>query len=344
MATRAGLAAWLAQRTGAADVEVGEVSIPGVSGFSNETLIFDATWDAGSGSERHGLVVRVEPSGHQVFPSTEFDAQVRVLRALHEEGSVPVPRVLWFEEDRSILGERFVAMERVEGQVPADNPSYHAEGWVTALTPHGRRSVWEGGIDAMAAIHRVDRRAAGLEWIPVRGPAGLLAQNLAYRSFACGDHPMPILDEAVALLEESVPPPVAEPSVCWGDSRIGNMIFGADLAVAAVLDWEMVTAGDPVQDLAWYLLIDRHHHEAFGVPRLDGFPDRPATVARWEAASGRSAEHLDWYELLGAVLYAAILTRVMLLLDASGAMPGMAAMAYDHTGTQLLERLLAERS
>jgi aminoglycoside phosphotransferase (APT) family kinase protein len=106
----------------------------------------------------------------------------------------------------------------------------------------------------------------------------------------------------------------------------------------------MLTAGDPVQDLAWYLLIDRHHHEGFGVPRLAGVPDRAATVARWEAASGRSATHLDWYELLGAVRYALILARVMQLLDSSELIPGAADMALDQTGSQLLERILAERA
>ena len=140
-----------------------------------------------------------------------------------------------------------------------------------------------------------------------------------------------------------MPPPV-DPALCWGDSRIGNMIFGADAKVAAVLDWEMVTAGDPVQDLAWYLLLDRHHHEAFDVPRQLGLPDRAASVARWEQASGRSAEHLGWYELLAAARYAAILTRVMKLLDASGFFPGGAEMAFDQTGSQLLRRLLDERS
>jgi len=141
-----------------------------------------------------------------------------------------------------------------------------------------------------------------------------------------------------------MPPAADEPALCWGDSRLGNMIFGDDLSVAAVLDWEMVTAGDPVQDVAWNLLLDRHHHEAFGVPRLSGLPDRAATVSRWEAASGRSAEHLDWYELLGATRYACVMTRVLKLLDASGVLPGAAAGAYDQTGSQLLERLLAERS
>lgn len=337
--TRDTLAGWLARQV-EAPVEVGPLAIPGLSGFSNETILFDATWDGAV----HPLVVRVEPTGHQVFPSTAFDAQVRVLRALWDDRSVAVPEVRWFEEDPGLLGARFLVMPRIDGQVPADNPSYHANGWVTALTPDDRRRMWDAGLDAMAAVHRVDRVAAGLEWIPVRGPTELLADDLGYRAFACGDHPMPALDEAVAILGRSMPEPAADPALCWGDSRIGNMIFGPDLGVAAVLDWEMVTAGDPVQDLAWYLLIDRHHHEGFGVPRLEGLPDRAATVARWEQAAGRRATHLDWYELLGAVRYAAILTRVMLLLDSSGAMPGMAAMAYDHTGTQLLERLLAERA
>ena len=156
--------------------------------------------------------------------------------------------------------------------------------------------------------------------------------------------PYPIVDRAFDVLAATIPPGSAEPALCWGDSRIGNMIFAADCSVAAVLDWEMVAAGDPVQDLAWYLLLDRHHHEAFGVPRLPGFPDRAASVARWEAASGRSAELLDWYELLGAVRYAVIMTRVMQLLDTSGILPGGAEMAYDQTGSQLLERLFDERS
>jgi aminoglycoside phosphotransferase (APT) family kinase protein len=342
--TRAALSAWLGERTGAADVAVGDLTIPGLSGFSNETLLFDATWDDGAGPITRGLVLRVEPSGHQVFPSTEFDAQVRVLRALHAEGSVPVPEVLWFEEDRSVLGDRFVAMARVEGQVPADNPSYHADGWVPALSEAQRTTLWMSGIDTMAAIHRLDPVASDLAWIAPRTPAEQLALDHEYRAFAASDQPYPVVDRAFEILEATVPPAPDRPAICWGDSRIGNMIFAADCSVAAVLDWEMLTAGDPVQDLAWYLLLDRHHHEAFGVPRLAGFPDRAASVARWEAASGRSAEHLEWYELLGAARYAAILTRVMKLLDASGVFPGGAAMAYDQTGSQLLERLLDERA
>jgi aminoglycoside phosphotransferase (APT) family kinase protein len=195
----------------------------------------------------------------------------------------------------------------------------------------------------MAAIHRVDRVPAGLGAISPVTPDEQLDLDLAYRSFAAGDRPYPPVDEAFEVLAQTVPPPADVPALCWGDSRIGNMIFGADLAVAAVLDWEMVTAGDPVQDLAWYLLLDRHGYEGHGVARLPGFPSRGASIARWEAATGRSAEHLEWYELLGATRFASILTRVMVLLDQSGVMPGASDMAYDQGASQMLARMLDER-
>ena len=340
IATRAALAAWLSRETGARSVEVGEVSIPGLSGFSNETLLVDATIDGLARS----LVIRVEPTGHTVFPSTAFDEQVRVLRALHAEGSVPVPEVLWFEESTEVLGARFLCMPRIDGEVPADNPCYHVEGWMPALAPEGQRRVWDNGIDAMARIHRIDRHAIGLDWIEPVTPEDQLELDRRYRTFAAGDVPYPPVDRAFEVLAASVPSADPSPALCWGDSRIGNMIFAADQSVAAVLDWEMVTAGDPVQDLAWYFLLDRHHVDAFGAARLPGLPSREESIARWEVATGRSAEHLGWYELLGAARYASIMTRVMQLLDSSGVFPGAAEMAYDQTGSQLLTRMLDERT
>jgi aminoglycoside phosphotransferase (APT) family kinase protein len=342
VATQRALEAFLSARTGAPEVQVGDIAIPGLSGFSNETLLFDATWDAGEGPRTRGLVIRVEPSGHTVFPSTAFDLQVQVMQALGEEGTVPVPEVLWFEQDTEVLGDRFVVMGRVEGQVPPDTPSYHQEGWFPDLPPAARQRHWESALDTMGAINRLDWLALGLGAIAPRTPTEQLGLDREYLAFATDGQPFPIVEEALSVLEASMPPAV-EPALCWGDSRIGNMIFAADGTVAAVLDWEMVTAGDPVQDLAWNLLLDRHHHEAFEVPRLDGLPGREESARRWEAASGRSAEHLDWYELLGAARYAAILTRVMYLLDSTGTMPGLAEMAFDHTGSALLRRLLDDR-
>ena len=108
IALRQDLAAWLEKQTGS-PAEVGEVSIPGLSGFSNETLLFEATWDG----TVHPLVIRVEPTGHTVFTATAFDTQVEVMQALATEGTVPVPPVLWFEQDPSLLGARFVCMRHL---------------------------------------------------------------------------------------------------------------------------------------------------------------------------------------------------------------------------------------
>jgi aminoglycoside phosphotransferase (APT) family kinase protein len=99
-----------------------------------------------------------------------------------------------------------------------------------------------------------------------------------------------------------------------------------------------------VQDLAWYLLLDHHHTMAFGVPRLPGLPGRAESIARWESASGHSAQHLGWYELLGATRYASIMVRVMKLLDSSGVFPGAADGAFEQTGTRLLAQMLEEHS
>ncbi len=210
--TRAALADWLGRQTGATSVAVGDLTIPGLSGFSNETLLFEATWDG----EVHPLVIRVEPTGHTVFPSTAFDAQVRVMQALHAEGSVPVPEVRWFEEGTDVLGARFVCMARVEGDVPADNPGYHGEGWMPALDEAGQRRVWESGLDTMAAIHRLDRAGIGLGWIGDVSPHEQLELDRQYRTFACGDVPYPVVDRAFELLGREHPAPQPPPRAVLG--------------------------------------------------------------------------------------------------------------------------------
>ena len=226
-------------------------------------------------------MIRVEPTGHTVFPATAFDAQVQVMQALGAEGSVPVPEVLWFEQDPSVLGARFLCMARVDGDVPADNPGYHGEGWMTELDEAGQRARvgerprHDGGDPPPRPRRHRPRLDRGR--VARRAARSSTASTAPSRAATC---PTP---SSTRPSRSSRPPsrrPPTDPALCWGDSRIGNMIFGADQQVAAVLDWEMVTAGDPVQDLAWYLLLDRHHTMAFEVPRLPGLPaagrvDRP---------------------------------------------------------------------
>ena len=152
------------------------------------------------------LVVRVAPTKHLLFLDAEFSTQYRAMRALADGGSaVPLPRLGWYEEDTEYFGVPFFSMDHVEGLVPSDNIPYTMEGWVIEATPEQQERMWWSGIDALAAVHRTDWRAAGLEWLsdPARGRPGLEQQMSYYRDFldwaTKGEHgPRDRVDLAVA--------------------------------------------------------------------------------------------------------------------------------------------------
>ena len=122
--------------------------------------------------------------------------------------------------------------------------------------------------------------------------------------------------------------------LCWGDSRIGNIIFTEDCAsVAAVLDWEMAVLGNPVQDLAWYCYIDSTFAEGLGMPRLEGLPSYESTVERWHAATGYPVDTFDYYTVFAGMRYGLILSRIMLATGQESEIQGNFAC-------QLLQRTL----
>jgi aminoglycoside phosphotransferase (APT) family kinase protein len=342
-AVRERLAPWLAERLGATSaVELTDLGGPAFSGYSNETLLLEAAWTEGDQQRSRGLCVRLEPTEHRVFHDTLFETQVRVMRAL-DATVVPVPEILWYEADASILGAPFFVMGLLGGQAPPDNPPYHVSGWLHDASPEMRSRVWLNGLDAMASIHRLDPHWAGVTFLDVVDAGGHLERDRAYAEWVLQGRAYPLLEDAFARLEAGVPTRDVRPALVWGDARIGNILFDDDGEVVAVLDWEMVTIGNPVADLAWFLLLDRHHSEACEAPRLAGLPSREETVARWEAKTAYDARDLEWWELLGAVRFAAIMTRVLDLLDDSGVMPGAReSMSLDNTATKLLRIVLDE--
>ncbi|MFN2590249.1 MAG: phosphotransferase family protein [Actinomycetota bacterium] len=323
-----------------APVELTAEPGPAFSGFSNETLLFDALWTAAGGEPQTlGLAVRLEPSGHQVFPETLFETQVRVMSALAPT-DVRVPEILWFERDRSVLGAKFFVMRKLHGRVPPDNPPYHVAGWLHDVTPEIRERIWWNGLDAMARVHRLDPARLDLPPLDDSDARHALERATDYVAWVLRGRPYPLVTDTLARVAAEVPERGEPSCLCWGDSRIGNVMYDDEGDVVAVMDWEMVTIGDPLADLAWFLLLDRHHSEACGVPPLEGFPSHADTVARWEVATGRSAQDLSWWMLLGAARYAAILTRVMDLLEGTGMMPGAKDMAFENTSTTLLRSVL----
>lgn len=336
------LAAWLAPRVGAdGDVGLSEFRGPGATGFSNETIIIDATWTAGGEPQAETLVVRVAPTGYSLFPDAAFETQLRILTELAAKTAVPVPRVLWSEPGPDVLGAPFFVMELVDGVVPPDNPPYHVSGWLHDVTPQVRERIWWGAVDTIAELNNVDPTTLDLP--PLMN--GLSDQIAYYESFLMSverDEAVPMAHQALAWIKANLPP--EEPVVlCWGDARVGNILYTPEGERLAVLDWEMVTLGSPSQDVAWAWFLDRHHSEALGVPRLEGFPSRSETIARYEAKSGLSASAFDFYEVWAGFRFCVIMARLAVIFKEWGLLPADDGMAQVNTVTGLTATVLAER-
>src|SRR5690349_6652936 len=98
------LTGWLEQRLPGARIT--HLQTPQTSGFSNETLIFDAEHDGTT----EARVARVAPHHYQVFPDPRFEEQYRLMKILDERTDIPVPPIRWYEPDPGPLGAPFFVM------------------------------------------------------------------------------------------------------------------------------------------------------------------------------------------------------------------------------------------
>ncbi|MEM7136738.1 MAG: phosphotransferase family protein [Myxococcota bacterium] len=312
--TAAKLGAWLAPKLEVAtsDLRIENLEAPLSTGFSSDTLLFDLTYERDGETHSEGLVARLEPEEYVMFPEYDIALQARVLQGL-ERTAVPVPKVRWLELDQGVLGVPFYLMDRVDGRIPTDNPPMHDDGWVVDdLNEAERKALWWNGFEAMCKVH-------GVSWEghfdfllePERGETPLDQQLDYYRHYfrwgmAAERHPDIV--EALDYLERHKPKqqPIA---LCWGDSRLANQIFDG-IECVAVLDWEMVRLGDPVQDLAWWLASDRCFTEGLEIDRLPGFPTAAETIARWQEITGFSAESFEYYSVLALTRFSMQMARV----------------------------------
>src|SRR3954468_19047282 len=93
--TRRSLEAWLRPRLGN-DVVVTDLTVPDGSGYSNETLLFRASWGGAGEAQTPDMAARLRPLGYAVFPEYDLSLQYRCLESVAATGAVPVPRVRWF--------------------------------------------------------------------------------------------------------------------------------------------------------------------------------------------------------------------------------------------------------
>lgn len=345
-ATRRTLVDWLGRRMPAArDLAIPELEIPQSSGFSNETFLFDATWSDGEGEHREEFVLRAQPQEYGLFPDIDLiRQQYQTMKLVHEHTDVPVARVRWPEPDPDVLGQPFFVMDRVHGQVPADNPPHTITGFVMELSPEGRREMHESALEVLTRIHAVDWRKVGFEHLdrPHHGKPGseqLRSFFAHFYEWALAGRPHPVCDAAWEWLVANWPDDDAHLDLTWGDARIGNQMF-RDGRVVAVFDWEMAAIANAESDLGWWIFMQRFHTEGMGVPIPEGFLDRAETISFWEERVGRPATHVDFYEVLGGFHFSLIM--VMLGKNMARLAPGTfdESFGLENPGPRVLAKIL----
>jgi aminoglycoside phosphotransferase (APT) family kinase protein len=247
------------------------------------------------GEGTHTWVLRRPPLGHVVETAHDMGREYRVLSALGDT-DVPVPRVLAFGDDPDLIGAPFYVMERVEGRILRTREE------AETLTPAEARACSERLVDVLARLHSVNYEAVGLG--DFGRPEGFLARNVARwgkQWQANQTRQLPALEELAKRLEGAVPTS-GPPAVVHGDYRLDNTMLAPDDPgrIAAVLDWEMSTLGDPLTDVGLLLVYWGGGAQlsvltAQGVGDVPGFLTRDEVVARYADQSGRSVEHLDFY-------------------------------------------------
>jgi aminoglycoside phosphotransferase (APT) family kinase protein len=289
----------LAALAGFLESEVGELRGP----LQAEVIAggrSNLTYRVGDG-HRH-WVVRRPPLAHVLPTAHDMAREWRVISALQGTG-IPVPGAVALCADASVIGAPFYVMDYVEGHVVRD--ALPAEWPDSAAT---RRSMSTALIDVLLRLHAIEPAAVGLA--DFGRPAGFLERQVRrwwQQWEASKTRELPAIEELHGRLAASVPEQSA-PGVVHGDYRFDNVIFDSHDPgrIAAVVDWEMSTIGDPLCDLGLlivYWVTGPDDPAATALPgRADlgaGFMRRDEVVATYAARSNRDLGALEWYIALG---------------------------------------------
>jgi len=316
------LAATLARRLDVVDVTVDGLRIPEGAGTSSGTVLFSATWKEAHHEQRRDLVARTQPDKVQLFRDPDFGKQYVVIDALYRSGRVKVAEALFFEDDPRVIGVPFFVMSQLHGRVPVSFPGYNVEGFLFEASPAERRAAWESAMEELCRIALVPIEDFAFLAQPELG-ARAVDQQLEYwhRSIDWStDNQTP---EPVWTMYEWLAanvPADARNGFTWGDARIGNMMFGDDLRLAGVMDWEQANLSGTRMDLAWWLYFDDFHSTSRDLVRLDGLGTRAETIAFWEDRVGETAGDLTWYEVFTGFQVGLLSFRTMIIFGSSTAL------------------------
>jgi len=325
------------------------------NGMSSETLVFDATWTEDGERRTEEYVARVAPSPDEfpVFQGYALQDQYDAIRIVGGRTEVPVPTVGLVEPTGEVLGTPFFLMGRIEGVVPPDVPPYNwGDNWLADATPEQQRRLQDNTVRAIAGLHAIHDAADTFAFLDRSGHPGAtpLERNLAWvRSWYDWSVPdlgrSPIAERTLAWLEAHLPDTSAADTVlCWGDSRIGNVLY-RDFAPVGVLDWEMAAIGPREMDLSWMVfahMVFESITAVFEMPGMPHFMREDDVKATYEELTGVRLGDLTWYHLYNAVQWCIVFMRTGARQIHFGEIerPEDIETLFHHK--PLMERLLAE--
>ena len=280
------------------------------SGFSAEIFFVDVHYDDADGAHSRTLVVRRQPTDFEVVLGSSLALQGNMMAALDRLQVTPVPEWVGMELNPDVLDMPFLIMGRVEGQSATQRPNYNSAGWVADMSPTERGLTWRNAIEAFAKMSKIDWQQDGFGFLANAdwGAPGLdqyLGHLEAWYHGCRKGRAMRYVDAAMDYIRAHQPSGTPT-NVLWGDSTPSNVMFASDGSVNALIDWELAALGPSELDLAWWLYFDDLFSRRFGVKRLEGLPTRDETIAVWETAVGRKAEHLDYYDVVVALRMALV--------------------------------------
>jgi aminoglycoside phosphotransferase (APT) family kinase protein len=264
------------------------------------------------------FVLRRPPLGPLPPGAHDMRREHRVLSVLHRHYP-PAPQSLHLCEDESVIGAVFTILERRRGFVIRDELPAEFAG-----RPELNRRIGLALVDALAALHRVDPAAIGLDTLG--RPEGYLARQLAgwtRRWEAALDLPAQAevraaMAPVLGRLAETLPQSRAA-TLLHNDYRLDNLLLDpSDPArVVAVLDWDMCTLGDPLADLGYLLNYwaepgdDPSWRIIAAMPTWHrGFPSRAEAVRRYAERTGFAVADIRWYEIFAVFKLAVIVQQI----------------------------------
>ena len=253
------------------------------------------TYDVRS-SNGNRVALRRPPEGSTLATAHDTDREYRVMSALHAAQAVPVPQCLARCDDIAVTGAAFIVMDFVDGQI------LRTSGDAVALTSAQAAAATAALINAQVAFHTVDLQAVGLATLGRHD--GYVARQLkrwVTQVERADTRPLPLLHELHDALSAAIPAERAAPALAHGDYRFDNVVLDNAFDIAAVLDWELCTTGDPIADFAWSAQYwgdpDDHMWWLPDPPTLSlSFPRRAEVIRQYQQATGFDLSDYPFYE------------------------------------------------